>query len=994
MRLHDLKLSAFGPFAGTETVDFDSLTRAGIFLLNGPTGSGKTSILDAVSFALYGKVPGARGHQLGDLRSHLADSGLLTEVVLEATIRGRRMRVTRQPRQDRPKMKGEGTTSHPASAVVQEWNGGDWETHATKPSEADPYLEDLIGLSADQFQQVILLPQGEFARFLRASANDRQTLLQAVFDTGQFSAVAYWLRDESARLGGELSELDTQLTAAFNECAGTLEIETPDTTDEARQAWLDHHDDHLQTSLDVAQKSADAASATVSNAVLELEKQIRLHGLQDRHRKALEDETALAEPLARLPELKERQRSAIAVQPIQVILEQLSTAESQRAAQDTILRERLESLESVRPDLVGEDDDSLNEARTTVVGDLTRLGDLVKAETDELPGLSAAADKAGRSLTELESNITKVVSDIDEMRKHLEEYRRLETDGAEAQKQRVTATAALTDAEQRLNTAGQREELRAQAGKISEELPGILKEAEAKASAYSSLLHQRIASISAELAESLIPGDPCPVCGSSDHPQPAQTTTELVTDVALNEALAAHNDAAQTATKTVSDLDNLTQRIEAITDAIGSAPIEEFELAHAAALARTRDLTERVEGGESARKDREIADREIAKREAEVTALREQWPKLDSARQIAQDRVEGLHNQLVEAADSFASVGERAKALAGQRDAIDEVLAYRHRVAEVVETIGGLRSNAEQRAIDAGFRNLEAAKAAMLSGQAIEEIQQQIDETTNRLTAIQSTLTDSEVIAATQQAPADPQAARENVEQLREAEREANDLVAGVSSRLGSLRRCREALNETVISGGPLRHHYDIVRNLARLANGEAGTITQSVRMSLVNYVLSAQLARVTAAASDRLSTMTNGRYTLLQTDEVSDGRAMGGLGIEVLDLHTSRSRGTRSLSGGESFMASLALALGLADVVAAEAGGVSLETLFIDEGFGTLDSDALNAVLDILDGLRTGGRAVGVVSHVTEMKERIPTHLVVQQVDRISHIDQSTAPA
>ena len=991
MRLHQLQLAAFGPFAGTETVDFDTLATAGIFLLNGPTGSGKTSILDAISFALYGKVPGARGDQLGDLRSHLADENLLTEVVLEATIRARRVRITRQPRQDRPKKRGGGTTTHPSSAIVKEWTGTDWESRASKPSDADEFLEELVGLTAEQFQQVILLPQGDFARFLRANANDRQALLQAVFDTKQFSAVARWLREEATRLGDELSELDTQLGAAFNECAGALETDTPDATDDARKRWLDDNDQRLLAALDAAQKAADAATKRVGEAVLDLEDQTRLHSLQDRHRKALEAHTALADQLNQLPLLEEQQRASIAAEPIRTILDQRSRAAIRHTEEKDRLDERLVVLRTVRPDLMDSDEAALRGAQTTLGEQLTRLGDLLADEKTRLPSLKKNAAESIEKLSALTAEIAAKSAKVDEMRSGLEEHRQLESDGTEAQKQLVAATAAVAKTKGALDAAADREGLRGESNELSERLSGAMQEAEAKETEYKALLRQRIASISAELAESLTAGNPCPVCGSPDHPQPAQATTALVTDNALNAALTAHNEAAQTATILVNDLANRRQRIEAITDAIGAAKLEEFERSYEAACALEQELQGRIRRGDDARQHLQTTNEDIAGREAEIAALKEQRPEIDSERRAAESGLNQLQEQLTEAASPFTSVQERVEVLTAQRDAIQHVLDSRQQVAQLDDTLKELLSDAELRATEAQFPSVEAAEAAMLGESELAKLTQQINDTKEQLTAIRTTLEDEDVINAVKRPPADPGAASIKVENLRVDERETTTVLSGINNQIESLRRCREAFDQAVEAGGPMRRQHETVRNLARLANGDTGAITQSVRMSLVNYVLSAQLARVASAASQRLSAMTNGRYTLLQTDEVSDGRAMGGLGIEVLDLHTTKTRGTRSLSGGESFIASLALALGLADVVAAEAGGVSLETLFIDEGFGTLDGDALNSVLDILDGLRSGGRAVGVVSHVTEMKERIPTHLVVQQVNRISHIVQAT---
>lgn len=993
MRLHQLDIAAFGPFAGQESVDFDDLARSGLFLLNGPTGSGKTSILDAVAYALYGKVPGARSDQTGDLRSHLAEDGVFTEVTLEATIRGRRIRVTRRPQQLRPKKRGDGTTSMAAKATLTELRGDTWVPVADRSADVTDELENLIGLDADQFQQVILLPQGEFARFLRANARDRQELLQAVFDTNRFGAIARWLHEQAKALGNQLSGLDTQLGAAFAECAGTIEVEPPDTTDDDRRRWLEEHTTTLETTYRAALASRDAEDRRVADATDRLAAATALHDLQQRHQQALASRNSIAEDLAQLPTLEIQLDAAQRAEPINVLLGQRSQAETDRTDVARRLAGCTVDLAAIRPDLEGADQAKLGELATTVGNSLVLLRDLAQKERDRLPELREAVERAADGLRQLDKGLAELDDEIARRDGALADDRQSVLDGGEARDLLAPATGDAEVAKKQFEIADQRASLERLYEEQAARLPAVKDAATAAQARYQALFQRRLAGISAELAGALAPGDPCPVCGSVEHPEPATPTDDHVSQEALNRALETQREADDAAATLLGSMEEAKKRIAAMTESIGAAPFDEFHRRHEAAKANVLALRARIDLASAAGVRLGEAEADLNTRRSDRDTLAQQRPTLESNDHIARRDLETLTGELALAAQPFVTVAERVAALDREHAAITDVLAAATELDTLTTRVADLTRQAEERATAAGFAVLAEAERARLNDADRKQLEDRITGLRREDAAIAATLGDPTVVHAAAQPPADLAGAQADLEAARDSAREGSDHVTRVETKRRSLERCQTAFDEAVATGGPLRQQHDTVRNLSRLANGEA-SVTQAVRMSLVNYVLSAQLQRVADAANTRLHAMTNGRYTLLQTDEANSGHAMGGLGIEVLDLHSTKTRGTRSLSGGESFMASLALALGLADVVAAEAGGISLETLFIDEGFGTLDGDALNSVLDILDGLRSGGRTVGVVSHVAEMKERIPTHLVVEQVDRISRIVQSHSAA
>jgi DNA repair protein SbcC/Rad50 len=887
MRPHRLRVAAFGAFAGAEQVVFDELD--GLFLLHGETGAGKTTLLDAIAFALYGRVPGERGNARR-LRSDHAAPGIATEVELEATIGGRRLRITRRPEQDRPRKSGGGTTRDQASIRLAERGAdGDWTVVSTRLGEADREIADLIGMSAEQFFQVVLLPQGQFAQFLHARAQEKEALLQKLFGTGRFSQVEGWLADRRRATDKEVAAAEESVALLVAKLAQAGAVREPESAS-ALDAWAAGTERQAATERAaaaalVAARRADLDTALAAKAAAE-----RLADRQRRRHEALLRQAELYDATRELRGLPGDQAS-------------LRAAGQELQAE----RGRLEALRAV--------------AR--------------QAESEDETAASARARAAG-----LDADLEDVTADIAELRAARPAA---EQDRDEA----ASAAAALPAARARADAA--RQVARDAAALVAERARhGELREAhltarEAAVAAQAAALRVRAARIDgmrAELAAQMTEGTPCPVCGSLDHPDPVDA--ESFPPVSRDEedaAVAAAEEAARTA-------DTAGRRVAAvdalIADLTRRLTTAGFELAQ-----NTGDLASVARAAEAAA---ELLEAEAALLNATAPTLTARQGELDDLdRSIADGQ-----SRLAELTEQRLAARKEAEAAAAR--------AARNR-ADLAARLG-----------DAGDLEEAIAAAARLADALLAAA------------AVAGQLADPELdVPLDPPAPVAAAAAAADAAQL--AHDEANTALGTARHRAGQLAELRPRLDEALRALEPLRDRASQIRRLADLAEGRGAN---QYKMTLSSFVLAARLEEVAAAASERLRTMTAGRYSLVHSD-ARKGNAKAGLSLLACDAWTGVDRDTATLSGGETFLASLSLALGLADVVTAESAGTPMEALFVDEGFGTLDEETLDEVINVLDGLRAGGRIVGIVSHVAELRQRIPARVHVRKTRSGSHVETTS---
>lgn len=1038
MRLHRLTLTAFGPFGGTQHIDFDTLSSAGLFLLHGPTGAGKTSVLDAVCYALYGSVPGARQTPGGSLRSDHAPADVPTEVTLDLTVGGRRLEITRRPAQPRPKKKGGGFTTEKAQSRLREHQpDGGWRSLSRSHQEIGEEVTQLIGMSRDQFCQVVLLPQGDFARFLRADAEARGKLLGRLFDTRRFAAVEERLAELRRAAEAQVRAGDERVLATAQRIAqaagpAAREMALPGLQPgdpglaESVLEWAAQARGAARERLDTAACALALAEGRQESARLALDAARERAALRQRHEETRRRAAALEAGRPehdRRGERLARARKADQVAPALELREEAERAyHAAREARDRARAPLPVTLADASAEHLAELERGLRQ----------ELGALEAAKRAERRSAEIDAERAG-----LERQARADDELIEEAKGWLAAWEptrhALRARVEEAQEAATLAeqlAGRLEPVRARWEAARRRDALALEVSAAAERLALARERAVGARESWLELRERRLRDIAAELAAELVDGEHCAVCGSKDHPAPARASDGHVDRAAEERALEAHRRAEEARTRADRELGilrekHLTARAAArsavprprdgadVAERAGAggasavpvtpvgeepvAGVEPFPSEPAGGPADGPDavdpsvaeLAGLVEGltRRHAEAHRKAAGTHAA-REALAAAEREHSERLEGLR-LAERRV-AARTSLREGLDrEQASLEAELALVRGDRTGIAEHAELLERRARLLaaaavavreeETAAQRRKEADGRLADAAFRagfdTPQDAAASLLSEAEQRQLQRLTDAWQAESAAVADRLAESAARAAAEGPPPAVDAARAAYDTAERLLREASAALSAARERCGELARLSRGVTNEVRALGPLREDYDRV---ARLAGLTAGTSADNERkMRLESYVLAARLEQVAAAATARLERMSSGRYTLVHSD-ARTGSRRSGLGLHVVDAWTGRERDTATLSGGETFFASLALALGLADVVTDEAGGVRLDTLFIDEGFGSLDDQTLDEVLDVLDSLRERDRSVGIVSHVADLRRRIPAQLEV----------------
>ncbi|MFE5408402.1 AAA family ATPase [Microbacterium sp. NPDC056569] len=985
MRLHHLELTGFGPFREKQSVDFEAFEHDGIFLIAGRTGAGKSSILDGVCFALYGSVP---RYESGDkrLRSDHCEPQDPTEVRLEFTVGDRRWRVTRAPEYQRPARRGGGLTNEPTRAELEELVDGAWIGRAARPRDVGLLLDEVLGLNAQQFQQVILLAQNRFSRFLLAPGAERQSLLRALFGTRRY--------EEYARELGERSKAAQHELDALGERARTL-------LDQAERLVVAHElvpaeEADLATPLDLAARRA-AVDLGAQRASYRLDTLTRERAAADDARAAAEAAHAERVALARAQgELgRARERLAVLEEAGPQVADDRRRLERARSAE--VLRAPLETAR--RADRTAATTAELSTAahetwaRAVAGTDDARADDLavvVERLTGEL-ALWTAALAQEAALADGERKLADAAG----------EAMRLETDivALDAQRSQVPAELARIDAalETEREAASRRDPSRVRRDELTARLAAAVeadgladarraaeiahRDAAAAAAAaalrVADLLQRRLDGYAGELAMTLVDGEPCAVCGATAHPSPATPADEPVTDDLIAEA-ETQRDAAVQRERVASDAaKNARERHGAAAARAGGEDVETIREQLAAAvteLATAETAVERRDALSARRTGLAALDLEA---EASRATLAEQL--VDARTRIAglEERVAAARSAVEAARGAHASVAERVAQVTAVRDAGRAAADARADAQRAATLASQARVDVDTRVGASVFADAAEASAALVDPAQVVALADRISAHDTQLGAARARMLELELELAG--APAEPvdtaasQAALEAADHARtaalRAESDARTLVSGLRDLALQIDQAYAGVADRAADAAAI----------ARLADTVAGRAPNTMKMDLETFVLAAELEEIVAAANLRLSDMSSGRYRLQHTDARAARGAASGLGLEIMDAFTGQARPAQSLSGGETFLASLALALGLAEVVTARAGGVRLDTLFVDEGFGSLDEETLDLAMRTLDELRQGGRTVGVISHVAAMKEQLPAQLAVE---------------
>ncbi|GAA8853217.1 SMC family ATPase [Helicobacter pylori] len=1049
MRLHRLRASAFGPFAGTVELDLETIGEGGLYLIHGPTGSGKTSLLDAICFALYAGVPGDR--QSTSLRSQHAAVDVPTEVELELTLAGRRLRVVRHPAHERPKRRGSGTTTEPAGVRLEQRESSGWRTLSTRIDETAQFLDDLLGMGLEQFRRVVMLPQGDFAAFLRASDEQRREVLERLFDVSDFAAVEDVLvrrrQDAEATLSQSRGRLTTHVTHLVD-VLSAIDVELP----EPDAPWAELDPTQLPVALRAVGEAFDMvtaeamarvdrtdAAAVASREALDAERRradLRRRGLVARRQVA--ELESVADEHARRRRTLEEARAAAAVLPhVEATARAESTLEEAQLAREAAAKALPQELrarwEASAP---GREAEASAQARGVELLEVLDAGGArierarheaagLRRRSAELPAVAERLADARSALERTEGLVARLETEAEADESVLE---RLQHD----REQLATSAAELERVETLIAARRHGRTVDEQLRRATDEAQEARGHAQELREALNELVAARLDNMAGELAGLLSDGDPCAVCGSTEHPRLAEAA-RVVRPADIDAARAAATRAEQVHEAARQARDAVASRLEvaraevarlAGADESGAtdASADPFEVSAAEVSAREQlaqdvarlrtavgaaaDVARRVDARaarlERAHESVRVAADELAALRARHDQITEHMVEaadivrtvvLEHAACVCADPADdhdGGHDvalspmadgsvewvtPLLDAARDVDEGHSRARALAENLASatLDERRA-RDGVTDAAEHLAGALG-------EHGFDGAAKVRAAALPRPEIAALEARVHAHEQQLATARGVLTEPDVVDALETQPVDVDDLAETASRAKHAADDARRHQASTSTVHRQLTRVTQLVVDECTRIGPAAAEAALVRRMADLVTGTSAD--NDKRMRLSTYVLAARLERIVELANSRLSVMADGRYELAHDDASARGRRRGGLGLVVRDLWTGQDRATATLSGGESFTASLALALGLADAIREESGGLEFGTLFVDEGFGSLDQDSLEQVLDVLDALRDGGRCVGVVSHVSEMRTRIPTQV---RVDKAQH--------
>ena len=863
-----ITMSAFGPYAGVTAIDFRLLGDDGLFLIAGDTGAGKTTIFDAISFALYGEAAGGRERRKSkSFRSDYAAPRDETYVELTFTHRGETWTIRRNPEYVRAKKSGEGTTTQPANAEMT-----CLESRAVYVGlqEVNAKVHDLLGLTQDQFTQTVMIAQGDFLKILNASSEERKKLFQKLFNTGFYEAMRFRLQDMNSECNKERETLDARITFAAGKVA-------PEADFPERELLLQYCSDpkYAELMLDVLERLIDR------------EKQM--------HAGAAGQKAAL-----------DQQRREVTVQLEQGrALNQLFDEHKAGSAALAALLEKQSAID--------EEQHRLDRARKAQL--LQPAQALLKSATEQLNKLNRDLAVAQQGMDEAAPRLPVAEGRLKEAEAHQPE--------ADALRQQAGMLNELLPILKAL-ARQQKEQKKLQASIVR--LTAESREADA---AHSAAKESYYLSQAGLLAADLESGKPCPVCGSCEHPQPARLAESAVTREMLEAAEKRRHDAEGKLQDTSNNLAALDAQIAAALERLAALRVSADET----------EATVKAKIGELEARARQIRDA--------VERCRKELQELQLAFRESEGKVQSIRKQLADA----------AARLTGQQQSFAEGLA------------------------EQGFADARDFELAILSNAAMAQLEKTIrthyeqkQSLTDRLTQLQDKLQGKE--------PVDLIALEKRQVELNAAQKKADSDEMAASAKVIQHEAVHKEVQSTCRQRKRKEERWAVVRDLYDCCSGKAGG-NRRAKLNFETYVQQYYFKQVVAAANKRLTVLTDGMFTLRCKEEAADRVHQSGLDLDVLDRSTGQWRDVSTLSGGESFLASLALALGLSDVVQGQSGAIRMEAMFIDEGFGTLDENALRNSLRVLNDLADGKRLIGIISHVQDLEEKIERQIVVSKTLR-----------
>ena len=1023
MRILRLTMDAVGPFPGHEVIDFEAFSDAGRFLLSGPTGAGKSTIIDAIVFALYGKVSGGRDSSDSRIRSRYASEQAKTEVELIFSTSSGNYKVRRQPAYERVKKNGKGVTKQNAKAWLFKLDEQLREVSEplTKTSDVGTEITRIVGLSREQFTQTVVLPQGKFAQFLRSTSKDRQDLLQELFGTAIFEDLQLDLVERARKVKKNQEALDATLRANLGVLASLLdeapqldparclvyepvpevdcEFDPLETAWDSRfkplAPWLEHNQRCANLEVSALREQEDKLRSDFAYQRDLATRQERYLALTKEHEQLVAQGPAQRQRLAQIQALQ-------ALSDLKPWHEQLKQAQDQQAVaqrqlSQALALEQLESDERAQAVLQPLDYRGAQALSVQLTAQVAALNPQVELEAGlagrrrDLQTKTQAHESANAKLAqgrERENQLPTQIASKQELLEQLNEQAATLPTAQLAQEQ-ATQTLKLAKAHEQLVKDHQR------ARKLQQLVALELKQASQR---HKHMLEQWLSQSALNLAQNLVAGEPCPVCGATEHPAPATQGGENISQEQLDQALEEVNEVQG----------ELSQASERVTKLAAQLEAQPCQLSPAQAREQLQEAKAALTAAQQASEQASSCKAQIAKLNAQLEALR-------ADNQTAQARLAGdakeiqLLGEKIEA-DTASLSCEGFESVAAKVEYLSQLAAALEQLAKAGQELDQCKKRAQQAAdsfaaqwahASANFADHSAKPAAPAPTDPAETEPTQDTSAANvqdgyaqacqafaglDLAALKATSASYEKSLSINQAalaelegieltPPPLEQTRLQLEQAQAKTQACQTYASTWQAFAGQVNAQLAKLNELLARRSKASDKDGQLLALASAANGD-----NQARLTLSAWVLQAHFRQVLVFANERLGVIGAGRYELINVDSEEDTRQQKqGLGLAMVDHLSGTTRSPRTLSGGESFYVSLALALALADVVATQNGGIEMNTLFIDEGFGSLDEGTLAEVMDVLGALHSGGRVVGIVSHVSELKRAIPAAVEVR---------------
>lgn len=910
MRPVKLTMSAFGPYAGETVIEFDRLGKEGLYIICGDTGAGKTTVFDAITFALYGETSGS-GRSVRSLRSDYADKNVPTYVELLFEYNGKKYRIKRNPEYMRPALRGGGVTKETAGAEMYMPDG----SVKSRTEQVSRAVEELLGIDRNQFSQIVMIAQGKFREALDSDTAQRIKLFRQIFGTAPYDTLKEKLgaackeaKNEYEILSvGEKQYIQGILCDSSDPCYNDVE--------EAKNGSLP-----LEDVLSLIEKLLNADAAELSAA--------------EEHKSELEDALekktaaiAIAEDIeAKKQKLSENRKALIEKEKG---LEALAAAEKEAAAKEP---EKQQSSDAA----------SKLEAK---LGDYDVLEDALNKESIAAKEL----ERLNKKKTETDKCIDVLVSSIEEYRKELESLKDTETEKVKTEAElenKRKVQSEISDIREKIN------EISALKIELKEAREDFLRKDENRKKtqeAYNNKLTAFLNGQAGVLAEYLEEGKPCPVCGSLTHPKKADRIEEVPT----KEELDSYQKAADTAEKNSRSASEKASGLkiqceEKMSSVLGAAQKLKEGLG---TYDEVQPAAERIE------EEVKTAASELEKTLKEL--IRKASRKKDIEKELP-DAEETLKNKRAEQT-------ETEKALA----------ACEEKRRSEAEHAAGLRASLE---LPSGKEAEKKISEYRNRAKAIEELIKKTVKAYNDETAAISGLK-GEIRSVEKELEGKPQIDPEEVKneavRLKKEQAALTEKITAVTSRRNSNEKIREALLK---NSDELKKAEETLKSLEALSNTASGNIREKEKITLEAYVQTYYFERVIERANTRFLIMSDGQYEFVRRKTASSNRSQSGLDLNVRDHYLGSEREVGSLSGGESFIASLSLALGLSDEVQASAGGIRLDTMFVDEGFGSLDDETLEHAMKALTDISNSNKLIGLISHVTALENRIDKKLIIKK--------------